>query len=72
MTNVDELFNELVEIGQNPKEKSDTVTVLELIGQFIDEENDTLYYKYKDEGKSKREITKLISDYIQIENILSK
>ncbi len=72
MTNVDELFNELVEIGQNPKEKSDTVTVLELIGQFIDEENDTLYYKYKNEGKSKREITKLISDNIQIENILSK
>ncbi len=70
MTNVDELFQELVDIGQNPKEKSDTVTVLELIGQFLDEENDKLYYQYKSEGKSKREITDLISQNLQLENIL--
>jgi amidophosphoribosyltransferase len=70
MTNVDELFKELVDIGQNPKEKSDTVTVLELIGQFLDEENDKLYYEYKDLGKSKREITELISKNLKVENIL--
>jgi len=72
MTNVDELFNELVNIGQYPKEQSDTVTVLELIGQFLDEENDRLYYNYKKQGKSKREITKLISEHLCVENILSK
>ncbi len=72
MTNVDELFNELVDIGQYPKEQSDTVTVLELIGQFLDEENDRLYYNYKQQGKSKREITKLISEHLCVENILSK
>ena len=50
MTNVDELFNELVELGQHPKEKADTVTVLEKIGHFLDEENDRLYYEYKEKG----------------------
>ena len=37
MTNVDELFNQLIELGQHPKEKSDTVTILEKIGHFLDE-----------------------------------
>jgi amidophosphoribosyltransferase len=40
MTNVDELFGELVELGQHPKEKADTVTIMEKIGHFLDEEND--------------------------------
>ena len=43
LTNVDELFDLLVSIGQHPKEKSDTVTVLEKIGHFLDEENDRIY-----------------------------
>ena len=70
--NDDAIWKIIFEIGQYPKERSDTVTVLELIGQFLDEENDTLYYKYKDEGKNKRETPKLISEQIAIENILSK
>lgn len=50
LTNVDELFERLVRIGQHPKEKSDTVTVMEKIGHFLDVENDELYYKYKELG----------------------
>ncbi|MFT5279205.1 MAG: amidophosphoribosyltransferase [Bacteroidia bacterium] len=70
MTNVDELFEQLVELGQHPKEKSDTVTVLEKIGHFLDEENDRLYYKYKEEGKSKQESTPLIAQNMDVANIL--
>src|SRR5210317_885900 len=70
MTNVDELFNELVELGQHPKEKADTVTVMEKIGHFLDEENDRLYAKYKEEGYSKEEISHLIAKNLDIEGIL--
>jgi amidophosphoribosyltransferase len=70
MTNVDELFDQLVELGQHPKEKSDTVTVLEKIGHFLDEENDRLYYKYKEEGKNKQQSTPLIAQNIDVANIL--
>jgi amidophosphoribosyltransferase len=52
LTNVDELFDSLLAIGQHPKEKSDTVTVLEKIGHFLDVENDRLYAKFKSEGFS--------------------
>ena len=48
MTNVDDLFTHLTDLGQHPKAKSDTVTILEKIGHFIDEEKDKIYYKYKD------------------------
>ena len=47
MTNVDELLNQLIDLGQHPKEKSDTVTILEKIGHFTDEENARLYNNYK-------------------------
>ena len=47
MTNVDEQFNVLVDLGQHPKKKADTVTVLEKIGHFLDEENEALFHKYK-------------------------
>lgn len=70
MTNVDELFQQLVEIGQHPKEKADTVTVLEKIGHFIDEENDRLYYDYKQKGYSKYEATPLIGKNMDIQRIL--
>lgn len=73
MTNVDELFNQLVEIGQHPKEKSDTVTVLEKIGHFLDEENERLYQDLKQQGHSKQEITELISEErIDIKRILQR
>ena len=70
MTNVDELFQQLVEIGQHPKEKADTVTVLEKIGHFIDEENDRLYYEYKKQGISKLQATPLIADNMDVQRIL--
>ncbi|MDX5404308.1 MAG: amidophosphoribosyltransferase [Bacteroidota bacterium] len=70
MTNVDELFEQLVDLGQHPKEKADTVTVMEKIGHFLDEENDHLYAKYKEQGISKKEATDLISKNLDIGRIL--
>ena len=49
MTNLDDLFQVLVELGQSPKEKSDTVTILEKVGHFLDEENNNIYSKYSDQ-----------------------
>ena len=69
MTNVDELFQQLVNIGQHPKQKADTVTILEKIGHFLDEANDEIYYKNKD-GFTKKEITKVIEDQLDIQDIL--
>tara|TARA_B100000809_G_C15140146_1_gene532755 strand:+ start:995 stop:2893 length:1899 start_codon:yes stop_codon:yes gene_type:complete len=70
LTNVDELFKILVEIGQHPKQKSDTVTVMEKIGHYLDEENQELYDKYKAEGHTRQEISKLIAKELDIQNIL--
>ena len=70
MTNVDELFNQLVEIGQHPKEKADTVTILEKIGHFLDEENDRIYYDKRDEY-SKKEISKVIAEELEIQDVLT-
>jgi len=70
MTNVDELFQQLVELGQHPKEKADTVTVLEKIGHFLDNECDRLYYDHRKDGHSKREITELIIRDLDIPRIL--
>ncbi|MGB1988252.1 MAG: amidophosphoribosyltransferase, partial [Flavobacteriales bacterium] len=70
MTNVDELFNQLVEIGQHPKEKADTVTILEKIGHFLDEENDRIYYDKRDEY-SKKEISKVIAEELDIQDVLT-
>lgn len=72
MTNVDELFQQLVELGQHPKEKADTVTVLEKIGHFIDVETEKLYKKYKREGYSKIEATPLIAENLNIKKILKQ
>lgn len=72
LTNVDELFDTLVNIGQHPKDTSDTVTVIEKIGHYLDDENEKLYRKFRDKGYSKREITPLIMENINIKNILEK
>jgi amidophosphoribosyltransferase len=72
MTNVDELFNDLVKLGQSPKEKADTVTVMENIGHFLDEENELLYQKFKSLGNSKQEISPLIAEHIDVANILRR
>jgi len=70
MTNVDELFNKLVSLGQHPRDYSDTVTVLEKIGHFLDEENQQVFRQYKNEGYSNIEISKLIAENINIGKIL--
>lgn len=70
MTNVDELFNRLIELGQYPVETSDTVTILEKIGHFLDSANDKLYTKYKEEGYSKVDITRLIAENIDLADVL--
>ena len=70
LTNVDELFNLLVSIGQHPKEKSDTVTVMEKIGHFLDVENQELFDKYKLLGYNHQEISKLIADNLDLKKIL--
>ncbi len=72
LTNVRELFGHLVELGQHPRELADTITVMENIGHFLDEENDELYYRFKQEGYSKQQISPLIADQIDIGNILRR
>jgi amidophosphoribosyltransferase len=71
MTNVDELFNQLVDLGQHPKQMADTVTILEKIGHFLDEANDEIYYKHKD-NFSKKEITKIIEKELDLQDILTQ
>ena len=72
MTNVDELLEQLYELGQHPKEKADTVTVLEKIGHFLDDENQELFDEYKKEGLSNVEITQKISENLNIAHILRR
>ncbi len=72
LTNVDELFDSLLALGQHPKEKSDTVTVLEKIGHFLDVENDRLYAKFKSEGFSKPEISTKIGEHLDLVSVLQK
>lgn len=69
MTNVDTLFNQLVELGQHPKEKADTVTILERIGHFLDVENDRIYYDHK-EQYSKKDISNVIARDMNVEDVL--
>lgn len=72
MTNVDELLEQLYELGQHPKEQADTVTVLEKIGHFLDDENQELFDSYKKEGLSNVEITQKISENLNIAHILRR
>lgn len=70
LTNVDELFDHLVEIGQHPKEKADTVTVMEKIGHFLDREVERLFQIYKAQDKSNKEITDLIARDLDLQQVL--
>jgi amidophosphoribosyltransferase len=72
LTNVDELFNELVELGQYPKEKSDTVTVLEKIGHFLDDEVQRLHTWFKPDGTTNQEINHLIFDNLDVQRLLRR
>lgn len=71
LTNVDELFNSLVTIGQHPNQTSDTVTILEKVGHFLDEENEDLYRRFKNEGYSKKDVSPLIAQHLDVARVLS-
>ncbi len=72
MTNVTELFNSLIELGQHPKEMADTVTVMEKIGHFLDDEVTDLYQECKEQGLSKREASPVIADKLDVKRILKR
>ena len=72
MTNVKELFDSLVELGQHPKEMADTVTVMEKIGHFLDEEVIDLYLECKNNGLNKRESSSVIAEKLDIAKILKR
>ncbi len=72
LTNVDELLEQLLDLGQHPKEKSDTVTVLEKVGHFLDEENELLFERFKKEGHSNKDISSLIANNLDIQRILTR
>jgi amidophosphoribosyltransferase len=70
MTNVDELFDLLVSIGQHPKERSDTMTVLEKIGHFLDVENDRIAQIHRQLGYNDKQITQVIAEKMDVRQIL--
>ncbi|MGP8215127.1 MAG: amidophosphoribosyltransferase [Bacteroidia bacterium] len=70
LTNVDDLFDKLLELGQHPKEKTDTITILEKIGHFLDKENERLFRKYKAEGRNNEQISGLIAENMNIKDVL--
>lgn len=72
MTNVNELFQNLVRLGQHPKDKTDTVIVMEGIGHFLDDEVEELYRKLKEEGYTKQEASPFIAERLNIERILKR
>ncbi|AND63720.1 amidophosphoribosyltransferase [Flavobacterium covae] len=72
MTNVKELFSDLVRLGQHPKQMTDTVTVMEKIGHFLDDEVTELYQKCKEEGLSKQEATPVIAERLDVGRILRR
>ncbi|PZO30275.1 MAG: amidophosphoribosyltransferase [Flavobacteriaceae bacterium] len=72
MTNVTELFNSLVELGQHPKEMADTVTVMEKIGHFLDDEVTDLYQECKNKGLSKREASPVIAEKLNLVRVLKR
>ena len=72
MTNVRQLFKNLVEIGQHPKEYTDTITIMERIGHFLDDAVSKLYKKLKKEGYTKMECSPLIAERLSLKKILKK
>src|SRR6056297_1277869 len=72
LTNVDEIFKKLVQLGQHPKDFSDTVTILENVGHFLDMENQRLFDDFKNQGYSNLEISDLIADHLKVENVLAE
>ncbi|NQW76349.1 MAG: amidophosphoribosyltransferase, partial [Cytophagales bacterium] len=71
MTNVDDLFDKLVSLGQHPKEKVDTVTVMEKIGHFLDEENQRQFLKYRDKYENP-ELSDILAEKIDLMRVLER
>jgi len=72
MTNNDELFESLVKLGQHPREQSDTITIMEKIGHFLDTEVISNYKKFKRKGVSKADMPPMIEENLDIQKILKK
>ncbi|MCP1996266.1 amidophosphoribosyltransferase [Flavobacterium sp. HSC-61S13] len=72
LTNVKDLFADLVRLGQHPKEMADTVTVMEKIGHFLDDEVTNLYFECKNEGYSKREASPIIGERLDVGRIIKR
>jgi amidophosphoribosyltransferase len=72
LTNVDELYQSLLRIGQHPVNYSDTVTILERVGHFLDVEVEALYRQFKAEGYEKSQITPLIAENLELSKILTR
>lgn len=72
LTNVDELFQRLLDLGQSPKDFSDTVTILEKVGHFLDKENQALFDSLKQKGYTNRDISEMIADKLNVASILSE
>jgi len=70
LTNVDELYQDLLDIGQHPVDYSDTVTILENIGHFLDDEVEKSYREFKKKGYEKAEISPLIAEKLDVKQIL--
>ena len=72
LTNVDELFDVLVGLGQHPKEKADTVTILEKVGHFLDEEVESRFRDFKEQGHENHEISDLIAQNLNVGHVLER
>ena len=70
LTNVNDIFGSLVDIGQHPTDFSDTVTILENVGHFLDEEVESLFMKYRAKGLEKKEISPLIEKNIEVAKVM--
>jgi len=70
LTNMEVIFNQLLEIGQNPVDFSDTITILENVGHFLDEEVERLYRMHREQGLTKREISPIIEKEIDVAGVL--
>jgi len=72
LTNVDELFGHLIRLGQYPSDKSDTVTVMEKIGHFLDSEIQRLYNYHKKDGETRQEISEVINQKLDVQRLLQR
>jgi amidophosphoribosyltransferase len=72
LTNVGEVFGSLIDLGQNPVDFSDTVTILENVGHRLDEENEKIFRHFKEQGYSKKDISPLIEQNLDLVTVLSK